>query len=164
MNKLFLERNAVVSAGAPKDLNVSPLAGARIKLDKGYGCAIVCHFGAGAGATVVVDLDQHDDPSAGTTKALNIARNYYVKSGADTSFTKTEIRPDDALSDSATLSATVGADAGIAVFDVRPEDLDVNGDFAFMSVNIGDALAAKIASVEYHVYDIKNGFGYEQEF
>lgn len=164
MNKLFLESNSIKSAGAPKDLNGSALAGSRIKLDKGYGCAIVMHFGAGAGATVSVDLDQHDAATAGNSKALNISRNYYVKSGADTSFTKTEIRPDDAgLSDSADLSATVGADSGIAVFDVKPEDLDADNSFAYISANLADSTAAKIASVEYHIYDIKVGLGYEQD-
>ena len=147
-----------------EDLNGSALAGARIKLDKGQGCAVVCHFGTGAGATVSVSLDQHDAATAGSTASLNISRNYYVKSGADTSFTKTEIRSDESLSDTADISASVGAAEGIAIFDVRPEDLDVNNSYAFASVNIADSTTAKITSVEYHVYDIKSGFGYEQVF
>lgn len=162
MNQLYLERNSIKSAGAPADLNATGLTGARIKVQDGYGIAAVVHMGGSAGATVSLSLDQHDAAAAGNSKALDIQHNYYVKAGAATKFTKTEIRRDDAtLSDSVDLSASFAADAGVAVLNIQPEDLDVNGGFAWVSLDIADPGAAKVFSVTYHVYDIKQGFGYE---
>jgi len=163
MSKLFLEQNGCKSAGAPKDINASAFAGERIKMDKGYSLAIVCRLGDSVGATVQFDLDQHDAAAAGTSKALDIQSNYYHKTDAAASFTKVDVRADDAvLSDSADLSAALAADEGTVVFHVEPEHLDTNNDFAYVSLNIADSTAAKIASVTYYVKDIKVGMGYEQ--
>ena len=163
MSNLFLEKSSIKSAGVPADIT-GGFTGARVSLAKGYKLAIVCHFGDSVGATVTPSLIQHDAASGGVSKALNIQTNYYTKLDSELAFTKVEVRADDAgLSDSALLSARFAADEGIAVFEVLPEHLDVNGDFDHVSLDFAAAGAAKITSVQYVVRDIQNGLGYEAE-
>ena len=162
MSNLFLEKNSIKSAGAPADVN-GGFAGARVSAGVGYKIAVICHFAGGAAATITANLLQHDAAAAGNSKALNIQTNYYTKAAAETKFTASEIRPDDAgLSDSVDLSSRFSTDAGVAVFEILPEHLDVNGGFNHISLDLG-CNAIKIASVEYVVREIKTGFGYDTD-
>jgi hypothetical protein len=156
MESLFLEKNTLKQVALPADLNAAPVTGARIKLDKGYRCAVKLSFGDSTGAAVTVSFQQHDAATGGNSKAVNVQTNYYVKAGAATSFTKTEIRPDDAgLSDSVDLAAQFGSDEGLVVFEFLPEFLDVQNGFAYLSVNVADSTAAKVMAGEYIVCGLK---------
>lgn len=159
---LMLEYNNMKQAGAPKDLNASALVGARISMAEGFRCAIVVSFGDSVGAVVDLSLKQHDAPSAGTSKALNIKNSYYVKAGAATKFSVTDIRSDDSgLSDTLDLAADFAAQEGIVVLEVKAEDLDRDGGFSHISLDIADTTAAKICSVNYILRDVKKMPAYE---
>ena len=162
MEALFSEKIGLKEVAVPTDINLAGITGSRIKLDKGYGLAIVVQMGDSTGATVTFDLDQHDAAAAGNSKALDIKANYYHKAAGQSAFTKVEVRPDDAsLSDSVDLSAVFGDAEGLVVFHVLPEHLDRDGGFAWVSINTAAAGAAKIVSAVYAVSDIKNGLAYE---
>jgi len=161
---LFMEKHNIKQAGVPADLNLAGLTGARVKLDGAFKCAVVVSMGDSVGAAVDFSLQQHDAASAGTSKALNIVRNYYRKADVETAFTKVEIRPDDAgLSDSVDLAAVFAAAEGIVVFEVLAEDLDRENGFGWISLNIGDPGAAKVFNAEYVLRDNRQEPAYDQD-
>lgn len=152
MESQLAEKIGLKQAGVPADLNTTGLTGARIKLDKGYRCAVIVSMGDSTGATVEATLRQHDAPSAGNSKDLDSSNPYYHKVGAATSFTKVEPSVAAALKD---LSSLFAADEGIAVIEVRAEELDINGGFAYFSVDVANPGAAKIFAVEYALHEVK---------
>lgn len=152
MESLLAEKIGFKQAGVPADLNLAGLTGARIKLDKGYRCAVIISMGDSVGATVEVTLKQHDAPTAGTSKDLASAKPYYHKVAAATSFTKVTPGSAAALKD---LSALFAADEGLVVLDVNAEELDINNGFNHFSVDIADPAAAKIFGVVYALHEVK---------
>jgi hypothetical protein len=164
-NKFYAEKIGSKQVSAPADLNGAAVTGARVSTDTGSRVAVELSFGASAAATIDVSFQQHDAAAGGNSKALTIQGNYYVKSGADTKFTKTEIRPDDSgLSDSVSLAADFGGDGsagGIVVFDFPAEFLDANGGFNHLSVNVADSTAIKIMSGVYHVSNVDHEPAYD---
>ena len=148
MNKQLLFNNNLKLAHAPVDLNTAAITGARISLAKGEKIAILLLLGSSVGASVVATLKQHDASVGGTTKALEVANKYYHKAGAATVFT--EVEPTVAT-DSYDLSAQFATDGGVAVLEINESDLDVDGGFSHISVDIADSGAAKIGATAYVV-------------
>jgi hypothetical protein len=148
MEGLFSEHNGLKQAAQPKDINASAMTGARIAMKPGYKLAIVVSVNNGAGA-VTLDLDQHDAPTSGNSKALSISNPYFTKVGAETKFTKVEV---SSPADSYALTGLTGA-AGVVVFEVLQEDLDVDNGYAYVSANIAAAAAAKITHLEYIIHN-----------
>ena len=150
MNTEFLFDENLKMAHLPVDLNTAAVTGARIKMDKCERIAVVCQMGDSVGATVAFTLKQHNAAAAGTSKALSVANNYFVKVGAATSFTKVEPTVEASVYD---LSADFAAQEGVVVFEVLPDQLDTNNGFAWFSIDIADSVAAKLASTVYIVED-----------
>jgi hypothetical protein len=146
MEKFLLEDKGIKQAFLPVDLNTAAVAGERVKAEDRV--SIVVAMGDSTGATVQISLKQHNAASGGDSKALSIANKYYKKAGAAKSFSKVE---PEVAADAYDLSADFAAEEGVVVFEVLPEDLDVNGGFSHVSVEIADSGAAKLASGLYIV-------------
>ncbi|RTL04469.1 hypothetical protein EKK58_10430 [Candidatus Dependentiae bacterium] len=150
MNKQFLFCENVKQAFEPKDLTTST-TGERIKMNAGERIVFVLSLGDSVGAsTLALALKQHNAASGGTTKALAVSNKLYKKMAAATVFTETEMAATDAVS-----LADFAADPGLVVVEVLPQDLDVNNGFAWFSVDIAAAGAAKIGGGVYIVEDSK---------
>jgi hypothetical protein len=126
----------------PVDLNTAANTGARCSIKNCKRIAFVVQMGDSTGAVVQATFNQHNAASGGTSKVLAHANPYYTKAGAATSFTK--VSPSSASTFD--ISTDFAAQEGIAVFEVLAEDLDVEGDFAWVSLSIADTTAAKIGA------------------
>lgn len=154
---LLMEQHNIKMVNVPVDMNTAAITGARIKLDSGDRIAIVCQFGDSTSALVEATLKQHNAASAGTSKNLSVANAYYHKVAAATSFTKVQPTVAAAVYDVSSLFAD---DEGVLVMEVRGEDLDVDGGFAWISVDFADSTAAKLLAAAYVVSDLRHRPGY----
>ncbi len=153
MNHLLAEKQGLKLAHpVGVDLNTAAITGERISLEKGDRVAIVFQGGASTAATVQLTLRQHTAATAGTSKNLDSDNPIYVKAGLATVFTKIEPTAKAALKD---LSAQLGGAAGVAVIEVLGEELDVDGGFKFVSVDIADAGAAKLGATLYVLSNVR---------
>lgn len=150
MNQQLMFEYNMKMAHEPVDLNTAAVTGARISMATGSRLAIMCVMGDSTGATVQFTLRQHTLAAGGTSKNLSVANVYYKKAGAATVFTKVEPSVEAAVYD---LSADFAAEPGIVVFEVLADQLDTNGGFDFVSVDIADSGAAKLASTVYVVQE-----------
>lgn len=147
MEQFLLEKANLKQVVAPgTDMNAAAITGARIGLQKGDRVAVLVNMGTSTGAVVDFSFEQHNAASGGTSKALEIDNPYYHKAGAATVFTK--VQP-TAKSDNFDLSALFAADGGIVAFEILAEDLDVNGGFGYVSLNVADSTAAKLIAAVY---------------
>ncbi len=145
MEAYLMEKANIKSVGGPVDLNTAAVTGDRVSMKGLTRVTFVVNMGDSTAATLVAfTLRQHNAASAGTSKDLSVLNPYFVKAGAATSFTKVEPTVAAALH---TLTTTFADEPGIVVFEVLAEDLDVNNGYAWVSLDIGDAGAAKIGSV-----------------
>jgi hypothetical protein len=144
MEKFLAEDKALKIVAGPVDLNTAAVTGARVNMKDQKRCAFVVQMGTSTAATVQFTLRQHNAATSGTSKDLSVENVYYRKSGAATTFTKVEPTVAAATYD---LSTTFAADGGIVVFEVLEEDLDANGGFAWVSLDIADSGAAKLGTV-----------------
>lgn len=145
-NEFLAEGKGLKQAVSPKDLNGAATTGARISLQKGDRLAIAIAVAASAASQVRVTLRQHDAATGGNSKDLVVENPYFHKVGAATVFTKVEPVAPAALYNLDSLLATA---AGVVVFEVLAEDLDVNANFNHVSVDLANATAAKLASAIY---------------
>lgn len=144
MEAFLMEKKNLKLVTLPVDANTAAITGGRISLKNAKRVAFVVQFGDSTAATVQFALKQHNAATSGTTKALSIANPYYHKAGAATTFTK--VTP-TAATDAYDLGTIFGDAEGIVVFEVLPEDLDVNGGFTHASIDLADSGAAKLVSV-----------------
>lgn len=152
MEGYLAEKITFKQVAAPADLNTAAVTGARIKLDKGYRCAVVCSFGDSTAAVTDITLYQHDAASSGNSKVLAVKNSYFYKVASATTFTEVEVT----TAASNFVPVVLAADEGILVFDVLAEDLDRDNDYAWLSVNVADSTAAKVMSALYVVHDVKS--------
>ena len=151
MEGLFSEKVTCKQVAAPADLNASAVTGARIKLEKGFKLAFVANMGDSTAAVTSFTINQHDAASAGNSKVLAISNPYFHKVATATSFTKV------AVSAASVIAPTVfAADEGIMIIEILAEDLDVNNDYAYISVDVADSTAAKIMGALYYIQYMRN--------
>jgi hypothetical protein len=143
MQNQYLAEHSVLKLQGPVDAN-GGVTGDRINLDVSSRIAIVIQLGSSAASTVEATLRQHDAAAAGNSKDLEVANKYYYKAGAALSFTKVEPTANAALYD---LSAEFSTDGGILVLEVAGEDLDVNGGFNHVSVDLASSGVAKDVAI-----------------
>lgn len=144
MEAFLMEKANMKQVVLPVDLNTAAVTGARVSMKGCKRVAFLVDMGDSTGATVQCTLRQHDAATAGNSKDLSVANPYYKKAGTATKFTKVEPTAAAAMFD---ISADFAAQEGLAVFEVLEEDLDVNNGFAWVSMDIADSGAAKLASV-----------------
>lgn len=160
MNEFLMEAKNIKVALVPVDLNTAANPGARIKIDAGDRISYVLTMGDSTTATAITfAIKQHDAASAGNSKALSIANPYYHKAAALTSFTK--VVPTSA-SDAIDLTSTFADEPGTVVIEILGENVDVDGGFAWVSVDLTDAGAAKLGAALYIVSDLRYKPGYSQ--
>lgn len=149
MNKQLLYSNNVKQAFLPKDLATST-TGLRIHAGKGERVTFLLSLGDSTGAsTLALTLKQHNAASGGTSKDLEVISKIYKKIGAATVFTESE----PTVASAAISLADFAADEGLVAVEVLPEQLDVEGDFNYFSVDLAAAGAAKIGGAVYIVSD-----------
>ena len=148
---MFLEKHNIKEAFAPVDLNAAAVVGSRVSIKGCEKIAIVISVGTSlTGGVVDISLKQHNASTAGTSKAIAVAHPYFKKVGADTSFTKVEV---PVAADNYVLSSDFDVAAGTIVFEINAADLDVNNDFAWISVNLADGGVAKLGHAIYVLGD-----------
>lgn len=150
------EKITFKQVAAPAELNAAAVTGARIKVDKGFRVAVIASFGDSVGAVTSFTMQQHDAATGGNTKVLATSNPYFEKVATATTFTQV------AVADASVIApVTLAADEGILVFEVLAEDLDVNNDYAWFSIDVADATAAKVMSAMYVVHNVKGVPAYE---
>ena len=153
MNALLLENKNLKVAFAPVDLNTAAITGARIGLQKGGRVAAIISMGTSTAATVQVTLRQHNAASSGTSKNLVVDNPWFHKAGAATSFSKVVPSSAAALVDASTQFAS---DGGLLVVEILAEQLDVDGGFAWFSIDVADGAAAKLGAGVYVLSDVRH--------
>jgi hypothetical protein len=142
----FLAEKKGLKQGVLASVNATPAVGERIELKELKRVAILVQVAAAASAVLSLSLKQHNAASAGVTKGLEIANAIFHKVGAATSFTKVEPA---VASDVVDVFALAGADKALVVVEVLQEDLDVNGDFNYISADIVGDATARIVGIAY---------------
>lgn len=142
----FLAEGKLIKADYPVDLNTAGLSGVRVDVTKCRRLAFVVVLGGSTGSTVSFTLKQHTAASGGTTADLSVDNRYFKKVGAATVFTEVEPTVEAAAYD---LSADFAAAQGIVVFEILPENMDVNNGFKYASIEVADSGTAKLASILY---------------
>lgn len=146
-NELLMEKCQIKALCAPgTDMNTAAITGTRVAMKNFDKIAVVVDMGASAGATVEFTLKQHTAASGGTSKVLATANPYFKKVGAADVFTKVEQSSAASVYD---LSADFAATAGLVVFEVLSEELDVDGGYSYFSVDMADSAAAKLVAAHY---------------
>lgn len=142
----FLAEKKGLKQGLLASVTGTPVVGDRIELKELKRVAIVVQVAAAASGVLSLDIKQHDAAAAGNSKALAISNPIFHKVAAATSFTKVEPVAASAVVD---VFALAGADKAIVVIEVLQEDLDVNGDFNHISVDVVGDATARIVAVAY---------------
>jgi hypothetical protein len=144
MERFLLEAKTLRTALVPIDLNAGANTGIRIPMANAKRITFIAIMGASTAAAVTLNFLQHTAASSGSSKALSIGNPYYHKHGSSaTKFTK--VVP-GAAADTYDLAALFAADGGIVVFEVLAEDLDVENDYAWVSMSAIDTTAAKVGA------------------
>lgn len=139
-----VQLKALVAVGT--DMNTAAITGARVALKNFDKVAIVIDMGSSTAAVVDFTLQQHTAASGGTSKVLATANPYFKKVAPADVFTKVE---QTVAASNYVLSADFAAAAGMVVLEVLSEELDVDGGFGFVSLNMADSTAAKIVGAYY---------------
>ncbi len=147
MNANLLEKCQVKALVAPgTDMNTAAITGARVGLKNYDRVAVLIDMGTSTGAVVEFTLRQHTAASGGTSKAVAVSNPYYKKVGSADVWTKVEQTSANSVY---TLSTDFAGAAGMVCFEILAEDLDVDGGFAFFSVDAADSTAAKLIAAYY---------------
>lgn len=159
MEAFLLEKVNAKLVTLPVDANTAAITGARVSMKGCERIAFVVQMGDSTSALASFALKQHSAASGGTTKALSVANPYFHKKAALTVFTKVE---PTVAADTYDLSSIFADDEGVVVFEVLAEDLDVQNDFAWASLDVADSTAAKLISILAVCTGLKNKPGYGQ--
>ena len=141
----FLAEKKGLKQGLLASVTGTPVVGARIPMKNLHRVTFLVQVAAAASAVLSATLQQHDAPTAGNSKNLEIDNAFYHKVDTATKFTK--VIP-GAKAATYNLFAIADVNVGLFAFEVLQEDLDVNGNFDHVSINItGDATARVIGVV-----------------
>jgi hypothetical protein len=145
MESFFLEKYNVAMGLVPVDLSAGANTGLRISMKNAKRITFLVTMGDSAAAVTDFTLQQHNAATAGTTKVVATTNPYFVKAAAATVWTK--VVPGSAASNF--VPTDFATEPGMIAFEVLAEDLDVNGDFAWVSLDIADtdATEAKLGAV-----------------
>lgn len=145
MEAFLMEKAIAKTVAGPVDFNTAAITGGRVNMRNLKRLTFVVIMAAGTSTTThQFTLRQHDAASAGNSKNLSVENPYFHKIGAATAFTKVEPSSAAALYD---LHSILADSASIVVFEVLPEQLDVNGAFAWASLDVADSGGAQIGTV-----------------
>ena len=132
----------VALALAPKDLSASASTGLRICMKNATTCTFVVIAGAGtAGDDLLLDLQEHNASSGGTSQDLDIITEYFKQS--ETTLDGDEVWTritQAAASETADATGTTAEEQNLFVVEVRHDQL--SDGFSWVSLNIPDLGAA----------------------
>jgi hypothetical protein len=146
MNKLFVEKNQVVSAFLPVAMNAGAPSVDYVSM-KGYGrCAIVFFKAIGtAGDDPTITLLQATAVAGTSAKALNITRidkkqaaSNLLATGPFTTSTAVSPATHDTFSTNTWTNSDLAEQAAVIVIDIKAEDLDIDNGFDCLSFTIAD--------------------------
>jgi hypothetical protein len=132
----------VTGAIAPVALTAGANTGLRIRMNRATTCTFVVYCGAGtAGDDLVVDLQEHNASTGGTSQDLDIITEYFTKSetvlDGDEQWTR---RTQAAASETTDATGTTAEEQNLLVVEVRHDQL--SDGFEWVSLNIPDLGAA----------------------
>lgn len=136
MNKHILEKLQIVSAIVPVNLATGANNGDYVSL-KGYGrCAFVLFKGVGtAGEDPAITVQQATDVSGTSSKALTFTR---IDSKVGGQTTASQFTTNTQAASETYTDAVSGEAEGLFVIDIKAEDLDIDGGFDCVRVNVAD--------------------------
>lgn len=121
--------------------NVDNAESARISMGKAHKLVFLVSV-ASLAEDLGITLRQHDAAAAGNSKDLVISNPYFYKLDADAVATKVDA-PDTA----SIAGSELNNNAGYIAVEVLSEDLDVNGNFSYVSVQLADTTGAREGQV-----------------
>jgi hypothetical protein len=128
----------VAVALAPKDLSSGASTGLRIDMRNATTCTFVVLCGAGtAGDDLVVDLQEHNAASGGTSQDLDIITEYFRNS--ETTLDGDEVwtrYTQAAASETTDTTGTTAEEQNLMIIEVRHDQL--SDGFKWLSLNIPD--------------------------
>lgn len=116
----------------------------RIDMKNFHKMSIVIDVTTSVAEALPVTLRQHDALSGGNSKDLVMNNPYFVRLTADDVGSKVDA-PELATFN---LQGANGS-AGLYVLEVLGEDMDVDNQFSFLSLDFGDLTAARVVAVHY---------------
>lgn len=139
----------IAGALAPVNLSAGANTGLRIDMRNATTCTFVIYVGAGtAGDDLVVDLQEHNASSSGTSQDLDIITEYFKQSettlDGDEHWTRIT---QAAASETTDATGTTAEEQNLFVIEVRHDQL--SDGFKWISLNIPDlgAAGAKVGGV-----------------
>lgn len=128
----------VAMAMAPRDLSSGAGTGLRIDMRYATTCTFVIFAGAGtAGDDLVIDLQEHNASSGGTSQDLDIITEYFRTSETTLDGDEVWVRYTQAAASETTDSTgTTAEEQNLMVVEVRADQL--SDGFRWLSVNIPD--------------------------
>lgn len=160
MEGYFMEKNTVKGIGGPVDFNTAAITGNRVDMSKCKRVAFIIMLAAGTTTTTHgITFRQHNAASAGTSKDLLSLNPWWHKVGAAQVFTKVQPTVASATIDA---HAIVGDNASFIVCEVLAEDMDTNGAFTHVSVDVADSGGAQLGAIIAIPGGLDFGPGYEQ--
>ena len=148
-----LEALQIVSSGVPQDLTASGITGDYVSLKNYNRCLALVHFADGTATTgdITVSANQATDVAGTGAKALSVigTGRIYTKQGADeTALLAIGQWTAQAQTAGQTyVDLTSGEAAGLWAFEFKATDLDVDGGFDCLSLDVDTATgSAKLVS------------------
>jgi hypothetical protein len=142
---LFMESNIVKAIIGPVDLNDAATTG--LRFDMKMFDRVTFFIIAAAGTTPsshTVAFKQHLVASGGTPATLEIENPWFHK--VDTASVFTKVAPSVAAA-SFDIDAVVGDSKFIVAFEVLAENLNVNSDYRYVSLDLTDSGGAQLGTV-----------------
>ena len=120
------------------DLAAGNNTGDRVNMKLYNHCEIIVNKEPGAvGEPITLTVLQHNAVTGGTSKALPIKHGVFIKSAA-TDLTSTGVFTAVAATTANTYALAAGDTAAVVVIPILAEDLDTDGGFTFLSLDIAD--------------------------
>lgn len=145
MEAFFAEKYNVALGLVPVDLNTAANTGLRISMKDHKRVTFIVAMADSTAAATDFTLKQHDAASAGNSKNLSVMNPYFKKVHTGSAVVTTKVAPTVAAHNY--VPTDFDSDPGIIIFEVLAEDLDVANDYAWVSLDIADAGAAKIGTI-----------------
>ncbi len=146
MNKLFTEKNQVVSAFLPVAMNSGAPSVDWVSLKMFQRCAVVFFKAIGTnGDDPTITLLQATKVDGTGSKALNIARvdkkqaaTNLLTTGQFTTSTSGSPASHDTFSTNTWTNSDLAEQAAVVIIDIKAEDLDIDNGFDCLSFTIAD--------------------------
>jgi hypothetical protein len=136
------------------DLNTGANTGLFVNMKNAEVCTFVFFAAAGtAGADIVLDLQESDKLTGGTTQDLDIVTDWFKKEETTLDGDETWTRVSQAAASEVTVTDTGAAVEQIYVIEVLASQL--SDGFKYLSLNVADASQAKIGGVLAILSDLK---------